>query len=425
MTRTKSLLLVAAALLAARCATAPPPIAAPAGDDRYLVDPRTGFAASLTPAQAGRFDAAWRYALAGDDLEARRRLDQLARALPGYLPVSLAGAALDIRANRLAEASKTVKAALETSKDYTAARIYEAEIAVRENRIRAAWDLYRVIAAGKDLPPTVAPRFAELQDRLFDETFAAAKAATSGEDAIRLLRESILLRAAAFEPRVLLASRLLARREWDEARKEIDPLLDSSADRAEVQEILAEIDAGRGRFEEAIVRYDRLWKRTRDPRHAARLEEIKRDWSAANMPAWYRAALASPAITREQFAVLLYWTVPSVRFAQNLSIPPIATDVPDLEGREEVIRAIALGLYEVDPITRLVYPNRVIPAERLDRHVARILALRGAACARGLTADKLLAACAVDSLAAGKTPDGPVTGHDAVRVLEQVANALQ
>ena len=39
-----------------------------------------------------------------------------------------------------------------------------------------------------------------------------------------------------------------------------------------------------------------------------RLEEIKSEWSAANMPAHYRTALDSLAVTRSDFAVLLYWT---------------------------------------------------------------------------------------------------------------------
>ena len=70
------------------------------------------------------------------------------------------------------------------------------------------------------------------------------------------------------------------------------------------------------------------------------------------MPAHYRAAADSLAVTRSDFAVLLYWTVPSVRFAQNLGTPQIAVDIEDVAGREEIIRALALGLYDVDPVTR-------------------------------------------------------------------------
>ena len=42
----------------------------------------------------------------------------------------------------------------------------------------------------------------------------------------------------------------------------------------------------------------------------------------------------------------------SIRFAQNVPTPPIAIDIADIPGRDEVIRAMALGIYPVDPVTR-------------------------------------------------------------------------
>ena len=175
---------------------------------------------------------------------------------------------------------------------------------------------------------------------MFNELYAAAQSASDAE-AVRLLREALTFNAGAIEPRILLSQKLVAQRQFDEARRELEPLLNAAPDRAEVQEILAEVDVGRGRYQEAIVRYERLARRTKEPRYAQRLEEIKSEWSAANMPAHFRTALDSTALTRVDFAVLLYWTVPSVRFAQNLGTPQIAVDIEDLAGREEIIRAIA------------------------------------------------------------------------------------
>ena len=134
-------------------------------------------------------------------------------------------------------------------------------------------------------------------------------------------------------PRILLAQKLLAQKQYDEARRELDPLLNTVADRAEVQEMLAEIDVG----PRALPGSDRPLRPPRAP-HARsratqrRLEEIKKEWSAANMPSHFRAALDSTALTRADLAVLLYWTVPSIRFAQNLGTPPIAVDIEDVAG---------------------------------------------------------------------------------------------
>jgi tetratricopeptide (TPR) repeat protein len=404
-------------LVLASCtpAVAPPPAVTPQGEDRYLIDPRSGSAA-LDPQTDAKFEAAWRYVLAGNDPEARRRLDEIRKKSPNLPQLMLAEAALDIRANRFDAA----RAKLEKL-DSPVARVYEAEIALRQGDTRRALDLYRPLAG---VAPTVNERIAQLETTLFEQLIAQAQAAPDAES-IPLLREALAFRPAAVEPRILLSRKLVLQRSFDEARRELDPLLNSGeVDRAEVQELLAEIDVGRGRYQEAIVRYDRLARRTREPRYAQRLDQIKEEWSMANMPSHYRAALESPAITRADLAVLLYWTVPSIRFARNLGSPMIAVDLEDVGGREEMIRAIAIGLYDVDPVTRRVGPLRTVTADRLSRHLARVLQLRGAACARGVGVDRVLATCGVTDPLATFAPEATVTGRDAEKYLEQVAKQL-
>ncbi len=420
MTRRILLLLAVIALIAGCTPTTPiPPAVTPQGEDRYLIDPRTGHAA-LAPEVERAFESAWRLILAGNEAEARRRLAEIQRKSPGLEQVTLAEAAIDIRAGRLDSA----RASLRGLPESMVARVYEAEIALRENDTRRAYEIYHDLAARPDAPPTAGERVAQLRETLFREIYAAAQTAPDAE-AVRLLREALTFNPSAVEPRILLARKLLGQRNFDEARRELDPLLSTAeVDRNEVQEMLAEIDVGRGRYQDAIARYDRLARRTREPRYAQRLDEIKEEWSFANMPAHFRQALESPAITRADLAVLLYWTVPSVRFAQNLGSPPIAVDIQDVAGREEIIRAIAIGMYDVDPVTRRVSPFRTVTAERLSRHLARLLALRGAPCARGLTADRVLGACNVADPLATFAPDAIVSGRDAERILEQVAKAM-
>lgn len=416
MRLTKSILVAAALVLAACTTTAPmPPMATPQGDDRYLIDPRPSLAAvTLPPAVAQKIEAAWRYALAGKDAEALRSLE----GVPEIETRTLIEAFLAIRAGRYDDARRILGA---VDPENLVARVYRAEIAYRERETRIAYDLYRQIVALPDAPATARERLTELEGALFNELYAAAQTAAPAE-AVRLLREALTFNAGAIEPRILLSQKLVEQRQFEEARRELDPLLDTAADRPEVQEILAEIDVGRGRYQEAIVRYDRLARRTREPRYAQRLEEIKTEWSAANMPSHYRAAADSLAVTRSDFAVLLYWTVPSVRFAQNLGTPQIAVDIEGLAGREEIIRAIALGLYDVDPVTRRVSPHRTVTAARLSQLLARVLVLRGAACARGSAT--VLTSCGVTDPLATYAPDASVPGRDVRAALEQVAKQL-
>jgi len=424
-TRTKILILLAMTIIAASCAPVDvaPPAVVPQGDDRYLIDPRTGSTATLAPKVAKQFDAAWQYVLAGNAVEARKHLDEVRKTNPDYVPAFLAEAALAIKESRFEDAGDSVAEALQRAPDSIAARVYEAEIALRSGQTRAAYDLYRAVAARPDAPPIANERVAQLQEMIFNELYAAAQAASDAE-AVRLLREALATNAGATDARILLARKLVAQRQFDEARKELDPLLNTVADRAEIQEMLAEIEVGRGRYQEAIVRLDRLARRTKDPRYERRLEEIKQEWSAANMPSHFRTALDSPALTRAELATLLYWTVPSVRFAQNLGAPPIAVDIEDVQGRDEMIRAIALGLYDVDPVTRRVGPFRQVTAGRFSALLARVLMLRGATCARGLTHDKVLAACGVTDPLTSYSTEATVTGRDAQKSLDQIAKKL-
>ncbi len=320
--------------------------------------------------------------LAGNEDEATRRLAEIDRTHPDLTPTLLARAAMQIRAGRFDAAGSAVAHALATAPESLAGRVYEAEIATRQGQTRAALELYRAVAARPDAPAIAAERVTQLQNTLYSELYAAAQNASDPE-AARLLREALAINAGSTDARILLAQKLLAQKRYDEARKELDPLLNTVADRAEIQEMLAEIEVGRGRYQEAIVRYDRLARRTKDTRFERRLEEIKQEWSSANMPSHFRTAMESTALTRAELATLLYWTVPSIRFAQGLGAPPIAVDIEDVAGREEMIRAIALGLYDVDPVTRRVSPFRPVTAARLSALLGRVLSQRGAACARG------------------------------------------
>jgi tetratricopeptide (TPR) repeat protein len=274
-----------------------------------------------------------------------------------------------------------------------------------------------------DAPPSASARFAELQTRLFDQLYGGAVNAPP-EDAIRLLREALQVTPNATAARTLLVRDLIALKRFDEAKSEIGPLLNTSAvEQPDVQEALAEIDVGHGQYEEAIVRYERLARRDPDGKYARRLEQVKELFAAANMPPHFLRAMDAEAITRADLAVLMYWKLASIRFAQNVPAPPIAIDISESPGRDEIIRAIALGIYSIDPVTRRVNPDAVVTGSGLARIAARMLALRGAACARPAQSggtDAVLAACDISMTA----DDLPVSGRTATALLEQVDRAI-
>lgn len=417
---------LAAIVLVAACAAPPPPAVVPQGDLRFLIDPRIGWTAPIPPAAGRAFESAWRYILAGDFAAARQHLDDLRAKHPGFAPADLADAAIAIREKRFDEARAIVDRVAAGDPQYTAANVYEAEIDLAQNQLRSAYERYRTLAAQPKAPDVIKERLADVQVRLFEQTYAAALTARDA-DAVRLLREALQIDPAASAARVLLVQKLVALRQYDDARREIAPLLNSNdVDRPEVQASLAEIEVGQGRYQQAINRYERLTKRDPEGRYARRLAEIKDQFAEANMPPQYARALEAESITRADLAVLMYWKITAIRFAQNVPAPPIATDIGEVPGRDELIRAIALGIFPVDSITRRVNPFSPVTAAGLARNAARILAGRGAPCARGVGSDpiRILAACGIDDpTLAGE--DMPVSGRTAAAVLERVDRALR
>ncbi len=425
--RSTVFLLSATVLILAGCASAPPPVVKPPvlqGDDRFLIDPRIGYPAQATPATSKRFDEAWRAIADGDYVTARKPLDDILAKEPGYEPAKLAAAAIALRQGKTSLAIPIVERALARRPDYVAAEVYSAEIAIREKQTRPAYDRYRDIESRPGAPAFVPERIAELRTTLFDQLYSAALVAPDDE-AVRLLREALAVSPSANAARILLGQKLVAQHKYEDARNELEPVLNTAdVDRTEVQEALAEIDISRGRYESAIARYERLSRR--EPRFTARFETIKEQYAEANMPPQFRRAIESESITRGDLAVLMYWKVASVRFASNMAAPPIATDIGDTPGRDEIVRAMALGIYQVDPVTRRVGPYSPVNAGGLARIGARLLQMRGATCAHGAGSDpqKVLAACAIVDPTLGAGVDAPVSGRVAAGVLEQVDRAL-
>lgn len=430
MKRINLLFLAALAVAALRCGSAAPPSGGPAisesvrGEDRYLIDPRIGFDRPAPAKTETRFENAWRAFQMGDNAGARMIFDQIRKAHPEYLPATLGLAAIDIRDGHFDRAAMTVERAQTKVSSYTAAEVYTAEIAARQNQLKRTFDLYAQLSTQIAVPDIVKERYGDIRDRYFEEVSANARAAT-GPDANRLLREALTINPNARDLRIQLVRNLLEQKKWDEARTTLDPLVTTEADKTDVQESLAEIEVGRGQYEQAIQRYERLAKRERDPRYANRLNELKQRWNEENMPPQFRKAIESEVATRADLAVLLYWKLASVRFAQNLGTPPIATDVENATGREEIVRAIALGILQVDPVTRRVGPNSPVSASALTRYASRVLVSRGAGCARGTTdAHSTVAACNVSDVATTLPPDSPVSGRVVSDVIDEIGRAL-
>ena len=402
------------------CATTPAPPPVPVSPQaQYLPDPRLGWTGTQSDSIDKRLDAAWREIFAGKFDSAKKRLADIEARDASYVPATLADAAIDLLQGHSDLARPAIERIATKYPQYTAAQVYLAEVDVAQDRIRSAYDRYRDIVRQPNPPPGANARLAELQTRVFDQLYGAAVNAAP-VDAIPLLRDALQIMPTATAARLLLAQKLATMRQFDEARTALDPLLNSNAAaQPEVQETIAEIDVGKGRYEDAIARYERLARNDPSGKYAKRLDQVKQLFAAANLPPQVMQAMQAPALTRADLAVLMYWTIASIRFAPNVPTPPIAIDIADIPGRDEVIRAMALGIYPVDPVTRRVNPDAEVTGSMLARIAARVLSIRGATCAR-VPNDQILSACGVTVTA----DDYPVSGETATSVLQQVDRAM-
>ena len=416
--------LVVSLALAACTTTAPVVIPQATGDSRYLTDPRTGYPSQLTPAMSQRFDAGWAAVLSGDLAGASAAFAEIRRREPAYLPARLADAAIAFEEGDPARAA-SITAEVLARTDYPAARLYRAEGQLRSGQLEEAYLSYQALAAETGATSTTIDRSRQVADRLFDDLMGRVTASRNDEEAIALLRRVLTLRGDASAARVQLVNRLISIRKFDEARRQLEPLIQAKQMDREVQESLVEIEVGKGRYQDAITRLEKLARSSSGHNYDQRLEEIKQKWNDANLPPQYHAALASSAVRRSDVAVLLYWKVPAVRFASNLSEPPIAIDISQTAGREEMVRALALRLFTVDSITRRADPDRIVTAASFGRILTRINVVRGLPCAADAYQDpaestraaKLISACGLPFPGTG---DEALSGAATASILDRI-----
>ncbi len=99
-----------------------------------------------------------------------------------------------------------------------------------------------------------------------------------------------------------------------------------------------------------------------DPMLAEKLERAKFRWRLVLLPEPVREQAKLPELTRGDFASILYWLFPSVRYGQAGG-GRIANDVFDHPSRDAIVRVVNLGLMSVDPALHRFEPAR--PLTRL------------------------------------------------------------
>lgn len=414
-----------AALLSHGCASAP---AAPPRD-HFPLDPREGL--------TGPFDASvedgWRALLAGD---AARAGKEFARAAPG--PSARAGAIGQVEAlvagGRSSEALALCESALAKPDATLPLYVGCGEAQARAGSAVEAYELYARAASLAPGRPGLAARAQKLLAEATDATLAQADrdAALGRFEAAR----SGVARAIAWNPRSAAVLVRAAGVECAAGEKERALQYDREAIALGGLDADTRASAGRLALEVgddamAVSVFDAL--AAEDPRFAEQAAEARLAFRISNWPEAERQAARARRLTRAGAASLVWWMFPEVRDAR-VSGSVVATDVLERRDSRPMMRAVALGLLDVDADTHRARPDAPLGRAAAAQLLLRLAGvLRGAdagpACLRGspgpwrgaADAIRLAAACGLLSESGGSYVSGP----ELTRALDRLRSLLQ
>ena len=441
--RAGSALLLLTALLAACSggpAPAPPrpaprPLDLPAQERRFLIDPVVG-APSAGDAATQRLLSQAHQSLLETGMvdEVEETANDLLAADPDLAPAHVLLAQVDFARGRHREAVSRLAPIAGRHPTYVAAQLLLGRAAEKLGDLPVAYAAYRAVAARV---PAAFERTGALHTRALEITANRVEEALRAGDVagaeaqLARLREWGPAEELTFEAARQVA---VARRDPKAELAAVERLAARRPEDRRLAERRAELELEVGDPSKGLELVQELARRNPgDAALAAKLDAAKFRWRLSLLPPGVQATAALPELTRAQLAVLLYWLVPEVRHARPAS-GRIATDVLGHPQREELVRAVNLGLLDVDPRVHKVFPNSRVTRGTALRALWRTLWLfeRQAPCVAAGGADPpgsalcdRAAACGLlDDAAAECRASAPLSGAEAVELIRRALLVL-
>jgi tetratricopeptide (TPR) repeat protein len=363
-TRSATVLATALTALAIRCASAPPP---DPSRSAFPIDPRLEL--------AGPFDDSvvrgWRALEAGDSRTAARAFaeggkDQSARAA-GIGEVE--ALVLIDHADEALERCRTLLAGGEVT---TALLTACGEAHAKAGNPSDAYDLYARASSRSPKMTRVAARAAELREASVAAVLAEAEAdaAAGRRDEARRKTSRALASAPRSAPLLVRAGDVAcALGDRDEALADYREALEAGGLDPDTQARIADVALESGDPGLAVSILDRL--SAEDPRFRDRAAEARLEFRIANWPDAERAAARSRRLTRAAAASLVWWMFPEVREAR-VTTGVVASDLLERRDSRAMMRAVSLGLLEVDPDTHRARPDAPLTRPAAARLLVRL-----------------------------------------------------
>lgn len=332
-----------------RCASAPPE----PPRDRFPLDPREGLAGPFDPA-IGR---GWRALLARDPALAER---EFRRATGGGSARAAAIGTIEalVASRRSSEAIEPCASALAKEGPTVPLLVACGEARARTGDPVGAVDLYARAAAMAPDRPGLAERAAELRIDAAEARIEAALASAEQGRRAEAQREVALAVGWASRSAAVLARAgdvECALGERERALEYYREALAAGGDVPGLEERAGDLALDVGDYATAVSLFEAL--AAQDPRFADRAAEARLAFRIANWPDAERQAARSRRLSRAGAALLAWWVFPEVRDAQVASSGVVATDVLDRRDSRVMMRAVSLGLLDVDPFTHRARPD--------------------------------------------------------------------
>lgn len=444
MTGRRRRLASALALLALSIACASQDVPAPiarrvAGDEAsFLVDPLLGYPLTSDVALEGKVREAHRALVGNGEISAvEAEAEALAASYPAFHPAVVLLAQVDFLSGRAADAIDRLLPVTGELPEYLAAQLLLGHAAERLGEVTLAYSTFRSIAY---FSPAAHRRASVLHERAVEiVALRIDEALTRGHvEEAEMALQQLTLWAPEAEITFEAMRRVAVAREDPEAElaalRRLAPLV---PDDRTVAERLASLEVEIGDLRAGLLQLESLVAAyPGDEAIVEAMERAKFRWRLRGLPKPAQEVAIRNQINRADFATLLYWLMPAVRYAA-INNPPIATDILDHPRRQEIVAVLNLDLMTVDEALHTFEPHR--PAMRATVFAALLLLLERAEIRFSCLSDagtisassstylvcKKAAECHLIPEAADCLPRAPISGAETLDAVRIALNQLE
>lgn len=334
----------------------------------------TGYPRDVDAGRQERVRDAWRVLVQASDREGA--LETAAALLdedPSFAPAQVLVAQVELGEGEPAKVVGRLLPLLDQMPQYVAGQLALGRAAELTGDVPLAYSAFREIAARS---PQAFQRVGELHPRAVEIVSNRLHEAVRQNQLFEADRHLALLRRwAPDEVGTLEGARDLAVARGDR-RAELAAVQGLSARRPDDRALIehrAELEMAVGDPSAGLQIIQTLAsEHPQDPALQEKLAAAKFRWRVSLLPRGVQDVAAKAELNRADLAVLLYWLLPSVRYARP-SVGRIATDILDHPQQEEIVRVVNLGLLDVDSTLHRFSPGA--PARRGTALRSLLLAL--------------------------------------------------